>query len=487
MLKKNPFLTGTLLLTLTGLLSRVIGFFYRIFLSRSIGEEGMGIYQLTAPVMALSFSLTSAGIQTAISKYTASYMAQHKKNASLHILLTGFTISMLLSILTTVFLYQNADWISSCFLLEKRCGGLVRIYALSIPFGCIHSCINGYYYGLKKAAIPAASQLLEQLTRVGTVYAIFSYGYKIHAEPTITTAMFGILVGEIFAMLLSVIAIYIQLRPKNSADPFESHPVNRSHRKLPMADTKESSLFPIQRRSVVPSAAHQKKGFPQALSTHLTYTREIMSMALPLMGNRLVLNGLQSVEAVYIPNRLMAFGMTNSQALSNYGVLTGMALPLLLFPSAVTGSVSVLLLPYISEAEAQKNRQKIRSAIRKCIIFCLLLGSFCCLFLLVFGDFLGQFLFDSQLAGTYIKVLSITCPVLYMGSVLTSILHGLGKAFSAFVYNATALLVRLAFVFLLIPRIGMYGYLIGVLVSQLLFTFLMLYKLRVYTFDSAKS
>ena len=148
MLKKNPFLSGTLILTVTGILSRIIGFFYRIFLSQQIGEEGMGIYQLLAPVMALSFSLTCAGIQTSISKYTASYIAQNKHRRALRVLVTGSFLSMLLSITVTVFLYQNAARISESFLMELRCEPLVRIYALSLPFACIHSCINGYYYGL---------------------------------------------------------------------------------------------------------------------------------------------------------------------------------------------------------------------------------------------------------------------------------------------------------------------------------------------------
>ena len=83
------------------------------------------------------------------------------------------------------------------------------------------------------------------------------------------------------------------------------------------------------------------------------------------MANRLVLNGLQSIEAVYIPNRLTLYGLSTADSLRCYGVLTGMVLPLLLFPSAITSSVSVLLLPYISEAQAVGNHKKIRQAVKK--------------------------------------------------------------------------------------------------------------------------
>ena len=197
MRNKYPFLSGTILLTLTGFLTKIIGFFYRIFLSRSIGEEGMGIYQLLAPIMALSYAFTSAGIQTAISKYTAAYHAQGRKRSALATLLTGFLLSILLSVIATVFLYQNAAMLAARFLLEPRCEPLIRIFALSIPFASIHSCINGYYYGLKKTLLPSASLLVEQLARVLSVYAIYTYGYTIHTRPTIAVAMLGVLIGEV--------------------------------------------------------------------------------------------------------------------------------------------------------------------------------------------------------------------------------------------------------------------------------------------------
>jgi len=438
MRNKYPFLSGTILLTLTGFLTKIIGFFYRIFLSRSIGEEGMGIYQLLAPIMALSYAFTSAGIQTAISKYTAAYHAQGRKRSALATLLTGFLLSILFSVIATVFLYQNAAMLAARFLLEPRCEPLIRIFALSIPFASIHSCINGYYYGLKKTLLPSASLLAEQLARVLSVYAIYTYGYTIHTHPTIAVAMLGVLIGEVCSTLLSTIVLFVQ----------------------------EKQAFHL------PASFSARAGG--------RYTKEIILLALPLMANRLVLNGLQSIEAVYIPNRLTLYGLSTADSLRCYGVLTGMVLPLLLFPSAITSSVSVLLLPYISEAQAVGNHKKIRQAVKKCLLACLLLGSICCLFLLFFGTFLGKLLFNSTLAGDYIRMLSIVCPILYMGSVLNSILHGLGRALSAFLYNVVSLLLRLAFVFFLIPSIGMYGYLLGIFFSQLLFTALILFSLRRY-------
>lgn len=411
----------------------------------------MGIYQLLAPVMALSFSLTCAGIQTSISKYTASYIAKNQKKSALRILITGFALSLFLSVLATYILYNNAAWIAGTLLTESRCEPLVRIYSLSLPFACIHSCINGYYYGLKKSMIPSVSQLVEQLARVGSVFAIYNYGKLMHTPPSIAVTMLGILIGEICSTFLSISALYYHL----------SHTIENHQQPYP--------------------AVHQKRltsSIYESASAYFIHLQEMLRMALPLAANRLTLNLLQSVEAIQIPNRLVLFGMSKSSALANYGVLTGMTYPLILFPCAVTSSVSVLLLPYISEAGAKGNFSRIRSAIKKSVFACLLLGSFFCILFLFFGPFLGDFLFKSQLAGTYIQVLSIACPLLYLGGILTSIMHGLGKALQAFVLNACCLLIRLSFVFFMIPRIGMIGYLIGIFVSEFCLILFMLLLLR---------
>ena len=167
--KSNPLITGTIILTLTGFASRFIGFFYRIFLSRMFGPEGMGIYQLISPVLALSFSLTVAGMQTAISKYVANEtMSRDYRSSSLH-LFTGLGISMSLSLLCTLGIYCYAEEIAVYFLLEKRTAPLLRIIALSIPMATVHSCINGYFYGIRQTTVPSLCQLSEQLVRVGSV------------------------------------------------------------------------------------------------------------------------------------------------------------------------------------------------------------------------------------------------------------------------------------------------------------------------------
>lgn len=445
-MKKNPLITGAILLTATGILSRIIGFFYRIFLSQAIGEEGMGIYQLIAPVMALSFSITAAGIQTAISKFVAPEPTSHDYKSSLRVLLVGFTISLSLSAILGFFLFEYSFFIAKNFLLEERCASLVRIFALSLPFGSVHSCINGYYYGIKKTGLPALTQLLEQGARVLSVFLIFTYLENKGLQASIAISVVGIVIGEFVSMTVSAIAIF--LRFGKLGFTFSSHSTKKT-----FMDKKIRNI-----------------------------TKSILSMAVPLSASRLVINGLQSIEAVYIPNKLMGFGLSNSEVLRIYGVLTGMVLPLILFPSALTNSIAVLLLPYVSEAEATGNKRKISNAVSKCVFLCFSLGFLCTVLFFLLGDFLGKYLFDSAIAGSFISSMSFICPFLYLRGVLSSILHGLGRTTSSFLFQITGISCKLLFVFFAIPAFGIKGYLWGLLASELLLCLLYFLALKPYIY-----
>lgn len=422
MKQSHPLIFGTVILTLTGLVSRIIGFFYRIYLSRLFGEEGMGIYQLLSPVLSLSFSLTAAGYQTAISKLVAEKAAR-EKSVSLSPLAAGLSISLPLSVLCNVLLYQFAEPVAAVLLHEPRTAQMLRILSFSVPLSAVHSCVNGYFYGTKKAGVPAVSQLLEQLTRVGCVWLVSAKQLALGNPVSISVAVLGLTVGELLSMLFSIGAVWALRRKKTSCP----------HTPL--------SVLPLY--------------------------KPLLSMALPLTANRIVLNFLQSIEAVSIPTSLRAYGYDAVTALSVYGVLTGMALPFIFFPNALTSSVSILLLPVISENHALGDTAAVRSATVRTVKYCGLMGGVCMLGFVLFGNWMGCFLFDSPLAGYFITTLGFICPFLYLDTTLSAILQGLGLAGHIFVLNVICLTIRLLFVFYAVPRFGIAGYLWGLLASQL--------------------
>lgn len=416
---KSSFITGTLLLTIAGVLTRIIGFFYRIFLSRTIGAEGLGIYQLLSPVMAIGFAVTAAGIQTSISKFVSMEIGKKNPAGAKLYLFIGLAISLLLSAVTSLFIWKNAAFIAASWLGDPRCTPLLSILSLSFVPSCIHACINGYYYGLKKTAVPSITQLAEQLARVGCVYLLYLIGQSQNQPVSLNITMWGVVVGEVASTLVSVTA---------------------------------ASFLPGEKKS----------------SLHLAAcTRNLVCMAVPLTANRVVLNLFSSFENIMIPNRLKMFGYTNSEALSVYGILTGMSMSVIMFPSVITNSVSVLLLPTISEAQAANNGALIRRTIKKTIESCLFLGLICTAGFLITGDFMGNFLFGNALAGTFIVTLGWICPFLYLSSTLSSILHGLGFPGITFSLNLMACGIRILFVLFALPVYGIKSYLWGILASQI--------------------
>ena len=433
---KYVLLKGTLLLTGAGFITKIIGFIYRIFLSQTIGAEGMGIYQLIFPIHTLCFALSVGGIQTAISRFTAARASLQDEQGARDIFVLSGILSTAIALIVSLILYDNASWFAVHILLEERCTSLLKLMAFSIPMGTLHSCVNGYYYAKKKMSIPAASQLLEQCARVGVSYGLFLILTEQGLSITPMLAVAGLVGGEQVSMIFYLLVI----------------------------------LW-----------VYRKAGYRlRNLRSPGKDMKEILAFSFPLTCSRLLVNVLHSIESVLIPGHLRLYGLDNGSALSIYGVLTGMALPLILFPSAITNAVSTVLLPSVAEQQAVGNHQAIRQAIFLSAKYCLILGFLSTAFFFFAGDFLGLVLFKNEFAATFIKTLAFICPCLYLSGTLSGILNGLGAANQSFILNTLGLGVRIAFVFFIIPEYGIQGYLWGLIVSELLVTGLSLYFLREY-------
>lgn len=418
---KKTILRGAVLLTAAGFSSRIMGFFYRIFLSRIIGAEGLGLYQMIFPVLVLALSLTSAGLSTAVSHQVSRKNALGDKRGSWNIFFTGAAFSLLLSLLTTGVLRNLAGVLAEFFLKDVRCEELLKYLALAIPFASFHAIVTGCFIGRKKPELPALSQLFEQLVRIIASLLIWQIFQEKGYAPTPLIAVGGMLAAEIITSLFTLLLLLFQ-----------------------------NSVFP-----------------PPPLSVMGKSLEKLAEIALPISGSRFFLGIFQSMEAVLIPVRLRFFGYSLAEAYSHYGILTGMALPLVLFPSAVTGAVSVLLIPEISEADTLNDRQAILRTARSTVSGCLYLGIFCTGGFFLFGKELGLFLFQSEEAGSYIRILGWICPFLYLGTTLSSILNSLGKTTAVFFQNLLGILIRILFVWFGIPRFGILGCLLGILFSQL--------------------
>lgn len=425
--KKRAFLTGTLLLTAAGFLCRLLGFFYRIFLSRTIGAEGLGIYNMVHPVYGICFALCGGSIQTALSQYIAAHESQGRK-----VFRTGLTISMVLSGILAFLICQYPAWIASHILIEPRCAPYLPVMGLSLPFASFHACANGYCYGSQKSRVPAFSQVAEQVVRMSLVFLIAGKWAAEGTEITVRLAVYGHLIGEIGAASFNLLCL---------------------------------GLFPPQGRNM----ERAEESF---------CLMPLMTLALPLMGNRLILNLLAGAEAVWIPNRLQMSGLSDAEAFSVYGILTGMALPFILFPSAITNSIAVLLLPSVAKDQAEGRTESISGSVSMALRYSLYMGILCIGIFVLFGCPLGISVFKEEQAGHCMQILAWLCPFLYLAATMGSILNGLGCTRTTFLQSVAAMLLRLVFVVAGIPLFGIYGYLCGMLISEIFLALAHLWSLK---------
>ena len=402
-MSKKLFIRGTLLLTFTGLFSRLIGFFYRIFLSHTIGAHGLGIFQLVLPLQLLILSVCASGIQTAISRLTASEITLGHSRRAGDYFLTGTVFSVSFSLIFSWLLYTYSDFWACHILKEPQTVSLIRLLSFSIPLSTFHSCVNSYYFGRKKAAFPAGVQLIEQIFRVGGCYLLSLFTVSMHFQKT--------------------------------------------------SDTSSRTEKPF------------------------LLLKDLFQISVPLTLNKVLLTILGSIEVILIPARLQMSGLSSRDALSIYGIFTGMALPLILFPATVTNSAAVMLLPSITELQTLGYQKRIRYVISQIFRYCLLLGGVCMILFLFLGEFLGNFLFHSQTAGIYIQTMAYICPFLYLNTTLTSVLNGLGKSTACLVHSVVSICIRVSFVLFAIPRFGIRGYLYGILCGELVLTVLHVYAL----------
>ena len=227
--------------------------------------------------------------------------------------------------------------------------------------------------------------------------------------------------------------------------------------------------------SVFAARIHFSKKLPESLPLNLPLPElfsRLFSFAAPLCATRVCLHLLGTIESSRIPVSLQLFGYSSHQALSAYGVYTGMAMTCILFPGALTNSIAVLLMPTISRADASNNQSAIYSAIFQCTRFCLLIGVGCTAAFSLCGNFIGSALFGSVLAGQLIRMFCFLCPFLYLNTTLLSILNGLGKTGCTFLFQILSLAVRLFFVFFILPLSGISGLFQGMLLGQVLLTIL---------------
>ncbi len=435
-INSNLVIRGTLILTIVGFSTRIIGFYNRIFLSGLIGATQLGVYQLILPVYMIAFALTTYGSELALTKLVSEHYSRKEFTYVKTLFRICFTQNLFLGLFTSCILFFNAEWVCTHLLNAPDCALGLKILCCAFPFMSMKGAIHGYFLGLEKSSIHGISDLLEQCAKILSVYLLASY-ICIRNEYDVCFALWGIVIADFVAFLYSVTALFYYQK-------------------------KQKGLF-----SEKISSIHLRN------SISIFYRNTI-----PLTTNRLTSTVLQSIESIMIPSVLLIYYGNSSGSLTHYGTFTGMAFPFIMFPSTITNALSTMLLPAVSSAKSTLNKNYLSKLCEKSLHFCLLIGLFSMIMFYIYGTQIGTLFFQNKEAGNYLYQLSFLCPLIYLATTLASILNGLGYAIHNLFMTAFATLIRIAFIYFLVPHIGMTGYIIGLFVGYLFLTFVSLHMVQ---------
>ncbi len=404
---------GAFILTGANIASQLLGFVYRMLLARFIGAEGMGLFQLIFPFYSLALALGTSGVCVAVSRLAAEYLALENYKA-----LRGL-VARALAVFGVVFLAISAVAglfaapIAEHFLGDARTR--LAVYALVpvIFFTGIENVHKNFLYGTKNVNPPAFSDLMEQTVRMTAVVGLLWYFLPQPDERMLALIVAGMLVCEVASSLF---------------------------------------LRIVYRRKL--------KALPRSGSGDPHTLKRILSIAAPVSLTNLANNLISSLIVILIPRMLAASGLSSSEALSEFGVLFGMAMPLFNLPSALIVGLGLVMVPKLSENLAVGDHADLRRKISRCVHA----TSFAVLpvlaVLALLGDELGVYMFGERVERAFLIPLAVgTALSIYM-SIFGSILNGLGKQNSSAMNFLLGNALELALVVALvrIPTVRMAGY-----------------------------
>jgi stage V sporulation protein B len=428
----SKFLKGTIILMVAAFITRILGFVNRIVVARFIGEEGVGLFMMAFPTLILVITITQLGLPVAISKNVAEAEAKGDIRKVKKILVVSLSTTLLLSVIFTPALILLAPYLTETLFTDERIYYPLVAIAPIIPIVAISSVIRGYFQGRQNMKPSAISQVIEQVVRITLIAVLTKTFLPYGIEYAAAAAMAASVLGEL-ASLLYLFASF-KLRKK----------------------------FKIR-----------KNFFTSIKDGRQTFT-ELMSVALPATGSRMIGSIAWFFEPIVVAHSLAIAGVAASMATKQYGSLTGYALPLLFLPSFVTLSLSQSLVPAISEANSNKNYSLIEHRLQQALRFCLITGGISVVILYIYAKPLMQIMYGSESGAAFLMIMAPFFLFYYYQGPLQAVLQALNLARAAMINSLIGAVVKTAVIFILAsqPEFGINGAALGIVTGFMLVTLL---------------
>ena len=424
-MKKNKFIVSSIILIIGGLITKILGMLVKIILTRKIGTIGIGLYSLITPTFLLLISISGMGLSTALNVLISSGKYNIK-----NIIITSLIISLSIDLLLLILLFIFSGTIATTLLNNPILKFPILSIGFVLPFISISNIFRSYYFSKERMIPHVVSNIIEDLVKLLLIIIFIKY-LLFSKELTISF----IIITNIFSELSSII-IFIFCFPKFNI-------------------TKEDIKF-------------NKKNI-----------KAILSISIPTTLSRLIGSITYYLEPIIITTTLIKVGYNNNYIISEYGIINGYVLPIILLPSFFMNAISQALIPSISKNYVNNNIKEVKRKINQSISIALFLGIIFTTIIIIFGDKLLNILYKTNEGSSYIKLLAPIFIFHYIEHPLLSSLQAMNKAKINLFISIINMIIRTVILGLLcMLKIKLYGLLISISLNIIFTCFYSWYKIQ---------
>ena len=419
-MKKNIFLKSVILLMIGGLITKIISMLIKIVLARLIGPEGMGIYMLVSPTFTLLIALAQLGFPVAISKLVAEEKGNNK-----NLVFSVIPISLLLNIIIIIILFFSSGYISTNLLNEPRSYYALICIGLVLPFISISSILRGYFFGKQKMLPHVLSNITEDIVRLIALII----GIPIFLSKGLEYAVAFVVLVNIISEFTSILILFFFV-PKN---------------------------FKLTKDDLKPNKNSIKTVF---------------YIGIPTTASRIIGSIGAFLEPIILTYVLIGIGYKSDYIVTEYGIISGYIMPLILIPSFFTLAISQALIPNISKAHSHGHYKYVKDKIKLAIFLSLLIGIPSTILFELFPSVPMKLIYNLDEGTEYLKVLAPIALMHYIQAPLTASLQAMGKAKEAMRGTLIGTVVRTISLFCFsYLHIGLWGLIIASSLNILCTTF----------------
>ena len=452
MSRSRKMIINTLVLTLTAFIMRAVGIVFQAWLTKKIGAAGIGLHQLIMSVSMLASTFAISGIRFAATRLISMELGANNNDGAIAAMRRCLIYALCFGLAAFSLLWFGAEYIGSNWIGDTRTLLSLRILSLSLPAYALSAVLAGYFTAVCRVVMSSGVAIIEQLVRIAVIIISLTLTIQHDLETACAIIVAGGVAGEVasFLMLFTLFRLELRNAFASKAPKKEAHALLSPVLHVPVPETNG-------------------------------LTSRMFGIALPLALSAYARSALSTLQHLLVPRGLRKSGATADRALADYGIVHGMVLPIIMFPSALFYAFAEMVVPELTDAQMRGDDRRISDLVSNSLRLCLLfaIGFMACIW--GFGGELGEAVYSNPAAGRYITILAWLMPIMYLDSVTDGMLRGLGQQMYSMAYNIFDSFVSVILVYILLPKYAVSGYIFMIAFTELINFGLSLNRLRKIT------